>query len=697
MATLAAVLLAFGIASLVAAGGLAWRHVHTSRKVIADAQQRARTDTGHAAAAIDALLASVLPLTERASQELGRGNLSESKVADLLFSLAAGDAAVTGMGAAYEPFAFSSSRRLFAPYVTDERRRVQIEDRYDYTTFDHRWYGDALLDGAMWNEPLEDSVDQGMDALYTVPFARPRAGAAREGPAGVVFAGVSADAIEKVLDALDLGTSGYAFVFSSQGRYVTHPRRELVARRATIFETAWDADDTALHAIAIHGLKGERGFVESIDPATGQASWIVYEPIKTTGWTLAVVYIREAFQLDADRERRGFFRTTAAAVAGAVLIGLALFTTLIVAGRWIWLWSVATVMSAALAGGIVALWWLSSLYPAIDAHERTKVLDAAGAEGYLHSYERDAGHAYARLPTGVFVKSIEFLSSTNVAVTGFIWQRFPAPAPSDPQFSILEADKPEIREVSRHRAGADDVVLWSFAATLREHLSYEKYPFDRQDVWIRLRQKGMADTTMLLPDLGSYADLDPLAGPGVAADLVLPGWQVTGSYFDYRPGRYNTNFGFERLDEAAGSPELYFNIDVSRRFLGPFVSNVVPLGVAGVMIFSLLLISSKNDALSRFAGFTAKDIVKGAAAVFFVISFQHIALRNALASPHLIYFEYFYFTTYLGLLLVIMNGILFASNAGGAVVEFRDNLVPKIAYWPAAMTCLFIVTLMVFY
>jgi len=85
------------------------------------------------------------------------------------------------------------------------------------------------------------------------------------------------------------------------------------------------------------------------------------------------------------------------------------------------------------AGGMVALWWLSSLYPAIDAHERTKVLDAAGAEGYLHAYERDAGHAYSRVPTGVFVKSIEFLSSTNVAVTGFIWQRLPPPAPSDPR------------------------------------------------------------------------------------------------------------------------------------------------------------------------------------------------------------------------------------------------------------------------
>jgi hypothetical protein len=183
--------------------------------------------------------------------------------------------------------------------------------------------------------------------------------------------------------------------------------------------------------------------------------------------------------------------------------------------------------------------------------------------------------------------------------------------------------------------------------------------------------------------------------PGVASDLVLPGWLVTGSFFDYRRTLYNADFGV-RAGAVEAVPELYFNVTASRLFLGPFVANIVPLGVAGTMIFSLLLISSKSEG-SKYGGFTAKDIIKGSAAVFFVISYQHIALRNALASPRLIYFEYFYFTTYLGLLAVMVNAIAFAAAWGGPVLEFRDNLMPKVAFWPMAMTCLFIVTMVVFY
>lgn len=257
---------------------------------------------------------------------------------------------------------------------------------------------------------------------------------------------------------------------------------------------------------------------------------------------------------------------------------------------------------------------------------RVRVLDMTETEQFLRTYEqRSSSRRLDRIRTGAFVKSIEFLSSTNVQVTGQVWQRFPAPAPRVAAFALADADKPDILEVSRHREGAEEVVLWSFPATIRDNFSYEKYPFDRQNVSVRLKPSTLGRAEVLVPDFPAYTVSNPAARPGLASDL-----------------------------------------------------------------------GSKDERLSQFAGFTAKDIIKGAAA-FFVISFQHIALRNALASPRLIYFEYFYFTTYLGLLGVVLNGILFATGAGGQVVEFRDNLLPKIAFWPTLMTGLFIVTLVVFY
>src|SRR5258705_10603150 len=107
---------------------------------------------------------------------------------------------------------------------------------------------------------------------------------------GVTFATVALEEIGRMLDGLALGTRGYAFVVSGQGNYVAHPRRDLVTRGATVFETAFGSGNTALHSMAIHALKGEGGFAESLDPSTGHQSWFVYAPIKTTGWTLAIVY-----------------------------------------------------------------------------------------------------------------------------------------------------------------------------------------------------------------------------------------------------------------------------------------------------------------------------------------------------------------------------------------------------------------------
>lgn len=695
-ALLSVVLLAFGAGALVAAAGLAWQHVRLSTAVVADARQRVDGEVGRTASALDAMLAAAARPADaaaRAARDLAPG---DPRVRERLQAILPKRGPVLGVGAAYDPAAFAGPRRLFAPYVS-ARDAVQVEARYDYTKFEHSWFGDTLLDGATWSAPVADPGGDGAVAIYSVPMFRPGADPARDAPAGVAFATIPLEAVAKALAAMQLGSDGYAFVFGPDGRYVAHPRRDLVARGATVFETAWTAGDTGLNSAAIHGLKHESGLAESIDPETGQAAWIAYRPIPAAGWTLMVIYFRDAFGLSPDRQRRDYFRIAGATVIGVGLIGLALFVLgLDAPAERIWL--LAATVSLLVGAGTALLWWVGALYPAVGSDVGTRVLDAATAEQYLQTYEREAGNGrFTRVPTGVFLKSIEFQSSTNVSVTGFVWQRLPAPAAAQPAFVLADADKPEIREVSRHREGTDEVVLWSFAANLRENFSYEKYPFDQQEVWVRLRPADITGRSAFVPALASYSSANPAARPGVAADLVLPGWEVRSSFFDYRAARYNANFGFERFDTTTAPPELYFNVVVRRRFIGPFVSNVVPLTVAWVMIFSLLLIASKTGPLSRLAGFTAKDIVAGSAAVFFVISFQHIALRNALASPRLIYFEYFYFTTYLALLSVVSNAILFASGHGSHLLEFRDNLLPKVAFWPTLMTCFFLVTLMVFY
>ncbi len=170
----------------------------------------------------------------------------------------------------------------------------------------------------------------------------------------------------------------------------------------------------------------------------------------------------------------------------------------------------------------------------------------------------------------------------------------------------------------------------------------------------------------------------------------MPGWNVLGSFFEYGVERYNTDFGIAAAQDV---PQLFFNVSLRRQFIGPLIANLLPVAVTAAMLFGMLLITTKTETQVV----KAMDIVRGTAALFVVASFQHIGLRNALSSPRVFYFEYFYFVLYLSILLVTLNGILFAASAGLRLIDYRDNLVPKLSYWPLLLSVIFATTFWVLY
>ncbi|MFN7556425.1 hypothetical protein, partial [Microcystis sp.] len=62
----------------------------------------------------------------------------------------------------------------------------------------------------------------------------------------------------------------------------------------------------------------------------------------------------------------------------------------------------------------------------------------------------------------------------------------------------------------------------------------------------------------------------------------------------------------------------------------------------------------------------------------------------------IIYFDYFYFILYIMILLVAINAILFASNIKLDWIHYKNNLIPKLLYWPTNLALLLLVTMLVF-
>ena len=69
--------------------------------------------------------------------------------------------------------------------------------------------------------------------------------------------------------------------------------------------------------------------------------------------------------------------------------------------------------------------------------------------------------------------------------------------------------------------------------------------------------------------------------------------------------------------------------------------------------------------------------------------------RRQLGASEIIYLEYAYFIVYAALLGVAVNSIVFAAGAGGRLITWHDNVIPKLAYWPVITSAMFVATLRV--
>jgi hypothetical protein len=82
-----------------------------------------------------------------------------------------------------------------------------------------------------------------------------------------------------------------------------------------------------------------------------------------------------------------------------------------------------------------------------------------------------------------------------------------------------------------------------------------------------------------------------------------------------------------------------------------------------------------------------------AAALFFVIVLGHTALREGIAAVKITYLEYLYVLLYALLLLVVIDAFLVVRRPGAVLIHYRNNLIPKLLYWPVAAVALLLATL----
>ncbi|MEX2378319.1 MAG: hypothetical protein WD848_09865 [Dehalococcoidia bacterium] len=691
------------------------------------AREAGQQQLSEAALVVDSQLNELKSAVETVADQLNSGQVDQAGLNALLPELLEEHPRFWSLGVAYDfwdtgidydytpsdPAALNTTPYFIRPggEVTLNPFPYEYFDRTEGTDGWERgwWFRDGLDIGRHWTGAYFGNTSRRMIAEYVAPFEYGGADGDLPADAGVVLATYTLENLNRDVSWLDLGAAGYGLMISDEGNYVIHPLPEYWLGGRNIADLGdlashdsqqgAEARRDALTEAAERSQQGHAGWAPYQDEITGRDAWLFYQPVPSTGWTLGYVLIKsEVLGGDDVSRRQQMGAGTALLMAAFALMAVGFRAC----GGNLWtVWGTSFSFSLACVGGIAFIWILTTSLPSSP----TQLTDGESLRSTVDRFEagvkesnRDAEviEAFA----GVFVQSVEFTSDDNVVVTGIAWQRYFDNAADvvEPGFTFPDdvsiTDFDVAYDITN---GPQRVIGWRFRSTLQTSFDYSRYPFDVEDVSIRMWHRDFDQPIVLIPDIPEYDVIVPVAKPGLEEEFDVNGWEIDRSFFNYSDSSFNARFGIPDFSRVGRAPELYFNVRLNREFLNTFISRMLPLIVVSVLVFAMLNTVTAGQTQKELFGTTTATVLAFSGSLMFVTIVGHNSLRSSLNASQLIYLEYFYFVMYLAILAVAVNTILFNSGHGGRLIGYRDNMIAKVLYWPLVTGTTFLVTWLQFF
>lgn len=312
--------------ALILSAIVTFSYVFSRRMLEKNVEENARNLTMSAVYRIESILATASKAPEDLACAMENGACGEERLLGLMQSIAANSDDVFGMAAAFEPFAHDKGTELYAPYYYKSggkmKFRMLTDGGYDYQGAD--WYQiPKELGRPYWTEPyFDEGGGEIMMSTYSVPFFEKVDGVRKL--RGIVTADISLEFLTDTILKIKILDTGYAFLITKNGTFVTHPKPELIMNE-TIFSIAEARGDKNLREAGKRMVKGESGFAPTISAVTGKKCWMYYAPVPSTGWSLAVLFPKDELVADITRLRN------ISAVAGFAGVALLLVAVVFIA------------------------------------------------------------------------------------------------------------------------------------------------------------------------------------------------------------------------------------------------------------------------------------------------------------------------------------------------------------------------------
>jgi len=272
-----------------------YNYIYSRNQILRDVETNARNLTLTAVGRIETVLQGVQKAPSSLAHTLSRETFDRPTLLKRLGALFDNNPEIFGSAVAFEPYAFDPRSREFAPYCFRDGAELKLTylggKTYQYFSWD--WYQiPKELERAVWSEPyFDEGAGNIMMSTYSIPFFR-KSGEDRV-LTGIVTADISLDWLVDIVSRISPSESGFSFLISQSGVFVTHPDRELIMRES-LFSVAEAADDKELRAVGRAMIDGKQGFVALKNHFAGQKAWLYYAPIPAVGWSIGVVFPEEA-------------------------------------------------------------------------------------------------------------------------------------------------------------------------------------------------------------------------------------------------------------------------------------------------------------------------------------------------------------------------------------------------------------------
>ena len=287
-------------ATLVLAAIILFNFFVTRNIILKEVENNARNISFYNVSRIENVLNSVEKVTNEAANILENSNFDIEEINDLLKFYIQQSDEIYGGTIAFEPRIYNPKIGFYSPYYSKQDESltyINIADVSEYTELD--WYSIPFNQKmSVWSEPyFDEGVGNIVMTTYSVPFYKNMNG--ERIIAGIVTADVSIEWLEKIVSSVEMFESGFAFIVSKKGTFVTYPNKEFILNES-LFSLAEKNKSKKLKAFGDSMISGKTDFVGGKSMLLQEAAWMFYTQMPSSKWTFAVIFPEDELYADVN-------------------------------------------------------------------------------------------------------------------------------------------------------------------------------------------------------------------------------------------------------------------------------------------------------------------------------------------------------------------------------------------------------------